>query len=174
MGELRGDDLQRTPGYGGHVFAIGMHGNGEINEASSIQTIASQPESWSLLLRPGGKVELDLGSRGILSGVSTSSHCTSVIFSSYFRHHAFAYRTSAAGYARLYIDGQIADERQYLQPLDEPVDLSRPTLIGKPLTSQDTFKGVLTKPIVLNTPITEDGIITASGLDEELCGSRLE
>jgi len=128
-GIVSGDGVQRSPGYSGFTFAIGVKPD-EINQRSEkVNVIASQKSFWKLGFKSGGAVALRMLGESLLGPALLKERCTAVIVTT---HYTYSKRYPGTNKAviDLYMDGARVDRVIRERPKRPPTDFQQPTKIG--------------------------------------------
>lgn len=162
LGRLTGDDLQRTPGFGGYTFGIEI-------PAQYQGQIASQAGVWNMY-SDGKTVIADFGTaklRGKISGELTpSQQCHSVVVTGTFWQKTRGVDSFPSVFLTLYVDGKKVQSKPLTSQLlaDDP---SIPTLIGKKGT---LLGGSQPKPpIIMNVELSSSTPVTIEDFIKRVC-----
>jgi arylsulfatase A-like enzyme len=159
---LRGDDVQRTPGYSGFTFAIGVTPSMTSNTP---QVIAEQVGRWRL--ETNGKQELSLEILGqvIKAPGLPLGQCSEIVVSSQFNISPVQWKSNSS-IIDLYVNGERANSITKKLPELNTFGYSNPTFIGMNASGQELFQGKLSRPLILNERIVPDaeGIVVGNGI----------
>jgi len=157
-GFLSGMSLQRTPGFGGYTFAIGVSADRE-------GELAVQDDVWSLK-RNAKTVTANFGDLVLSGSLGESKSCHSIVLSGVFYRHTSAYAGPDGMTLTLYIDGKKAQSSELATYLvvDDP---TVPTVIGSPKSPERS--GLIYPPIVLNTSIDTFPVWSLGAVDQRVC-----
>ena len=174
-GILTGDSFQRSPGFGGFTFAIGVTPE-QNSDTSQRRVIASQNQLLSLDYQ-SESVELNLQDVQLTASLPADGQCHSIIITA---HHEARISWLMANRAMnppvdLIIDGTVAASLVDHRELPKAATLTNPTFIryrpGEPL-EQTGFEGKLSLPIIFNQklrPDTDVGQSDIESLMQEVC-----
>lgn len=153
-GVLTGDSLQRSPGFGGYTFAIGIT-TPLAEEDTEATVIASQRDLLSIYYESGA-LELNIQDVRLHAELPEDGQCHALIVSA--QHNArvswIIDRGAIDSPIQVIVDGQlnsgIVDHRE----LPKQADLTAPTYIGhRPNANGEPdmiFPGELSAPLILN------------------------
>jgi arylsulfatase A-like enzyme len=157
---LRGNDLQRSPGYSGFTFAIGV--TPESGVSSEPQVIAEQSGRWRLQINSDRHLTLDILGQTIEGPPLPSAQCSEVVVSSFFNFSPLFSKHNWS-IIDLYINGKpVGNVFKKLPPL-LIWGYANPTYIGSDANGKQPFVGQLTRPIILNERVTPDDQSTIIG-----------
>lgn len=173
-----GDGVQRSPGYGGFTFGIGVTPKAATPGQNPTPYIAYQREYWGLSLNPKHALILSMLGERLQGPPLKAGKCTSVIVSSY---HHFSLRSPQNNKAmiNLYVDGTRVDHTVRKNPAVAPASFSQPTFIGFKSNSKRPARLKLTAPRFYNemfVPGDASGLAsnTIEGLSSALCAKANE
>jgi arylsulfatase A-like enzyme len=167
--ELKGDDLQRTPGYGGFTFAIAYSPTAPVDQVSA--TVAEQANAWSLVLDGGGEqARLAIGEYTLTAKLEPPDTCNSLMATAFFKISTL--RPNPADNAMvmdLYQNGQRIGRHEVTGGVATIDDTSQPTTVGYSSSTTRRFSGALGSAIVLNSYTSPTTPVTIADLHRELC-----
>ena len=162
---LRGDDLQRSPGYSGFTFAIAV--TPAAKPATQPQFIAEQADRWSLRLDTRNALQLDILGQKVEFPDFPTDHCSDVVVSSHFAFTPF-YSQDNWGVISLFVDGKFAGSKTVEKPRLQTWGYNNPTYIGFNSQGQAPFLGKLKRPVIWNERLVndKDGALIGNGISE--------
>lgn len=150
---LRGNDLQRSPGYSGFTFAIGVTPLSAVSKEP--QVIVEQSGRWRLQITPEQGLALDILGTSIAGPLLPIGQCSEVVISSYFNFSTL-YPKNNWSLIDIYINGEsINSVRTELPPL-QTWGYANPTYVGFNVNGKEPFIGELSRPIILNERVLPD------------------
>jgi len=168
---LRGDDLQRSPGYAGFTFAIGA--TPAADAGSGTQVIAEQSGRWRLQSTPGQGVQLDVLGQTLRGPALGAGQCTALVVSTHFEYPVVRPKSSAS-VIQLFVDGRRVDSATVRQPALMTWGYANPTYIGVNAQGREPFAGRLSRPIILNERVVPDdeSSVVGNGISDvpNVCG----
>jgi arylsulfatase A-like enzyme len=170
LGLAKGDDLQRSPGWGGFTFGVGVTPAERETRPANDEIIAHQRDLWELVRIPREALRLRMHNVELQGRKLQIGECNAVVVTGNFLVSAWEPEGSG-GTLALYLDGQLQDSIENA-PLPPLTDLSAPTLLGLATKDRDAFRGRLAPPIFLNTRVVANGDgteQTVAELTNELC-----
>jgi len=156
-GALTGMSFQRTPGYGGYTFTIGVAPERE-------GMLAQQRDIWQLR-RTGNTISAQFGDQTLSGQVKSANVCHSVVISGVFYRHTSSFSGPDRTSLTLYVDGKETDS------FDSPTalvidDTTVETIIGNP---GSVNSGLLSTPVILNAEVGTFPGWTLDSLDRAVC-----
>lgn len=155
---LTGQSLQRSPGYAGNTFVIGItpESNLELSPQGVVgdQMIAYQENQWQLQLR-GSRLTLNINGIILRGSVPNGAQCSSVVVSSHFVHSHINPKRSRA-MIELYVNGERVAQTLVPLPSLPPDSHLSPTYIGQDGVGERRFVGKLGRPLILNERLVSD------------------
>lgn len=149
---LRGDDLQRSPGFSGFSFAIGVTPAEDAN--GSPQVIAEQAGRWKLQTNTDQGLQLDILGQTLTAPPLPAGECSEVVVSSQFN---FALLTrSNWSIIDLYVNGERINTTRMERPALQTWGYANPTYLGINAQGGEPFAGHLSRPIILNERVVPD------------------
>ncbi|MEH6584936.1 MAG: sulfatase-like hydrolase/transferase [Halioglobus sp.] len=145
-GRLLGESLQRSPGFGGFSFAIGVSPG--VQSSQSEQVIAAQPGHWRLS-QIGGQLHLKMKDISLTTPAPQGSDCTSIIVTTHYAHRDLRPRSSEA-FVELYVAGQKKAEGRKQRPGLPHDSHAKPTYVGQGAGGGSRYEGKLSMPIIYN------------------------
>jgi arylsulfatase A-like enzyme len=149
---LRGNDLQRSPGYSGFSFAIGVT---PAAEGGTTQVIAEQSDRWRLQLDADRGLLLDVLGNTIAAPPLTAGQCHEVVIASEFTFSPMKTSVNRAD-IDLFIDGAKVGSVEKKNPPLLTGGYANPTYIGVNAHGEELFSGVLSRPLILNERVVPD------------------
>lgn len=150
---LRGDDLQRSPGYAGFTFAIGVTPT-EVPGAQP-QVIAEQSGRWALQFTPGQGVVVDILGQTLTGPPLPAGQCTELVIASHFNFTTLQPDTNWS-MIDMYVNGErVGSVRKEGPPL-QTWGYANPTYIGVDAVGSAAFSGKLSRPVILNERVVPD------------------
>ena len=166
---LTGDDMQRTPGYGGFTFAVSFHPprNGEALSG----VVAAQQDTWSLsIAESGSRVVLALGEHEITAELPETTACNSLVATAFFRITTLRpNQASNLLTVSLHHNGVQLEEQEVKGIKEGFTETRHGTTIGHAYAADTAFNGELGVPILLNSYTSEATPTTPEDLHRELC-----
>lgn len=157
---VRGNDLQRSPGYSGFTFAIGV--TPATDAGGEPQVIAEQAGRWRLQTIGDKGLSLDILGQTIAGPPLPSGQCSEVVVSSYFNFTTIRPKNNWS-IIDLYVNGElVSTTRKELPPL-LTWGYANPTYIGFDANGGQPFLGQLSRPIILNERVIPDDQATRIG-----------
>jgi arylsulfatase A-like enzyme len=166
---LTGDDMQRTPGYGGFTFAVDYYPPGSGGKPSG--TIAAQENTWSLAIDDSGaRAQLEFGEHRLSASLASTPGCNSLVATAHFkittmRPNAASNRLTMA----LHHNGRLIGKRE-IKGIEEGFEETRHgTTVGYAEGGDASFNGILGKPLLLNSYTSASTPTKPADLHAELC-----
>jgi arylsulfatase A-like enzyme len=150
---LRGNDLQRSPGYAGFTFAIGVTPVAETG--SSNQVIAEQPGRWRLHTDAALALRLEILGQTIAGPTLQADRCSEIVVSSQFSFSPVQPKENWSE-IDIYVNGERVSNVFHAQPALRTDDYANPTFIGANARGEERFLGQLTHPLILNERVVPD------------------
>lgn len=164
-GLLRGQSLQRSPGFGGFTFAIGAS---PANDSPAVeQIIAVQPGLWRLT-QADDKLVLVMPGVRLKAPAPPPGECTAVVVSALYAHRHVNPKSSEV-LVELYINGQLQAQVGKSRPGLPPDLHHRPTFIGQGPGGRNPYLGRLGEPVVYNERVTAANGDEIGALSAEVC-----
>jgi arylsulfatase A-like enzyme len=156
---LTGSSLQRSPGFSGHTFAIGVTPDTTPEPGIAIgkverQVVADQQNQWNLGL-VGRKLVAEINGITLEAPPLPSGQCSAVVLTSHFMFSALNPHLNHAS-IQLFVNGELQDSKEIEDPEMPGDDLLQPTYIGQDAQGQSLFGGVLSRPIIYNERLVAD------------------
>lgn len=160
---LRGDDLQRSPGYSGFSFAIAVTPSPDATDAP--QVIAEQIERWRLETTATGELTLAILGQVIKAPALPPGECSEIVVSSQFNISPVQPGTNVS-LIELYVNGERVAQRTTKRPALNTSGYTNPTYIGVNANGEEPFQGQLGRPLVLNERVVpdEEGALVGNGI----------
>jgi arylsulfatase A-like enzyme len=166
---LTGDDMQRTPGYGGFTFAVSYRPP-ESGETPT-GTVADQKNAWSLVIDSSdSRARLRFDDYQLEAELASSPGCNSLVASAHFKITTL--RPSEASNRltmAMYHNGKLIGEREIKGFREGFEDTRHGTTVGYVAGSDEVFNGLLGTPLLLNSYASANTPTTAADLHAELC-----
>jgi arylsulfatase A-like enzyme len=144
---LRGDDLQRSPGYSGFTLAIGVTPSDDENEQPEV--IAEQTGRWRLQTNGTQGLRLEVLGQVIEVPTLPAGQCSEIVVSTQFSFSPVQ-PTLNQSYIDLYINGVRAGYLNKKDPALITSGYANPTYIGMDPSGKEPFQGRLSTPLILN------------------------
>jgi arylsulfatase A-like enzyme len=126
---VEGHAVQRTPGYAGFSFAIGVtpvvRDNGGIRSAVVVDDLPY----WRLALTTRGTLQLDMLGERLNGPALIAEKCSAIVVTSYFARSR-RYPQNETGQIDLYVDGLRVATSTAARPLRVPAQFDRRTRVG--------------------------------------------
>lgn len=174
IGVLRGDSLQRSPGFGSFTFGIGARLNPDAS-AEAVQAIAYQEDLLKLEVQHG-RLNVRVQDLDLSAPFPMDSQCHSIVLSARFEAKIswLLSDDTMSSPVQLFIDNELVAEAVDTRVLPKAADLLSPTYIGStgPGTEESEFDGTLSRPVVLNHRVWADprgNQAAVSSLSGEFC-----
>ncbi len=160
---LSGNDLQRSPGYSGFTFAIGVTPPEGQDDKPGV--IAEQAGRWRLWTSAAAGLRLNVLGQEIEVPALRGGQCSEVVVSSFFNFSPFP-ASANFSYIDLYINGERAGHLNRKHPMLKTADYANPTYVGMNPGGEEVFRGRLGKPVILNERVVpdEDGKVIGNGI----------
>ncbi|MCB1705455.1 MAG: sulfatase-like hydrolase/transferase [Halioglobus sp.] len=160
---LRGDDLQRSPGYAGFTLAIGVTPPTTSGTAPAV--IAEQAERWRLQTTSSGGLRLEVLGQTMEAPALTAGQCNEVVVSTQFNISPVR-PSSNKSLMDLYVNGVRVAERTRKNPALNTQGYANPTYIGMNPLGEEQFQGQLSQPLIINERIVPDdqGAMIGNGI----------
>jgi arylsulfatase A-like enzyme len=168
---LTGDSLQRTPGQGGFTFAMSVSAGDEKLVGPAV--LASQNAVWKLSTNESGRLDLNFLELEITGQMMDVQDCNSVIVTGQFHNRHFAKLSGHKAIMSLYFNGKMLDQKRFPHPTIPRESLMEPTLI-LPKSENLASLEIIDFPVILNTEVTDDSILSVGELHSQLCGNELD
>lgn len=157
--QLSGASMQRSPGFGGHTFAIAViPDRPETLEASlkpaQKQFIAFQQGQWSLSVE-GNKLTATLNGLTVEGGSLPYGRCSTVALASEFVFSALNPKVNRAE-LQLYVNEKLVGTKRVEHPRILSDNLMQPTYIGGDASEQYLFRGILGRPFIYSERLVRD------------------
>ncbi len=166
---LTGDDMQRTPGYGGFTFAVSFHPAQSGEPLSGV--VAAQKENWSLSIdEQGSRATLALGEHQIAADLAPRPGCNSMVATAFFRITTM--RPSQASNRltmALHHNGVPLKELEIKGVKEGFTEIHHGTTVGHAYDPDTVFNGELGSPLLLNSYTSDATPTTPLDLHRELC-----
>jgi arylsulfatase A-like enzyme len=150
---LTGSSLQRTPGFGGYTFGIGIDGD-------SMGQLVRQEGAWSLH-RDGNRITVTMGQYSFGGEITTTAECHAVAISGIFYRHLSTFSGPDGLFLNLYIDGELVGELREEGVLEVPEPGTATILDGS--------AGAGRKPVILNVPLEFSPFLSPESFSQQLC-----
>jgi arylsulfatase A-like enzyme len=150
---LRGNDLQRSPGYAGFTFAVGVT-PADAQDAQT-QVIAEQPGRWSLKSKPGQGVVVDILGQTLAGQPLPVGQCTELVIASHFNFTTIQPKNNWS-VIDMYVNGERVDSVRMQSPPLQTWGYANPTYIGFDAGGNAAFSGELSRPVILNERVVPD------------------
>ena len=150
---LTGDDLQRSPGYSGFTFAIGVTPSAD--EQGSAAVIATQTGRWNLKTAAAQGLRLEVLGQTLDAPALPAGKCSEVVVSTQFNFSPVKPEINKS-YIDLYVNGVRVDNRITKGPRLNTSDYTNPTYIGLNPDGTELFQGSLSRPLILNERVVPD------------------
>jgi arylsulfatase A-like enzyme len=150
---LRGDDLQRSPGYSGFTFAIGV--TPAPDAGARPQVIAEQSGRWKLQITAGQDLVLDILDQTLVTPPLPSGRCSELVVSSHFNFTTIRPENNWS-VVDLYVNGARVHSLRTERPPLQTWGYANPTYIGFDAGGNASFDGELSRPIILNERVVPD------------------
>lgn len=170
---LTGNDLLRSPGYGGFTFAIGItpsadqHQHYDQDDAieGRPQVIVEQTGRWQIGRLPDGSLALDVLGESVKLPPLPTGRCSELVLSSYYGFSPIQPKYNRAT-TRVYVDGKSVYSKTTPNPALQTGGYLNPTYVGSSAGGEDPFQGKLSRPIILNQAVVPDseGEKTGNGI----------
>lgn len=159
---LRNKDLQRSPGYSGFTFAIGITPEATIDEP---QVIVEQADRWRLQREAGKGLSLNILGFSMTAPELPIGQCSELVVTTHF-HFTPLKRNVNKVFIDMYIDGEKVESIESNNPVPNHEGYANPTYIGVSPLGIKPFIGTLSPPVILNERVVLDA-------DAELIGNGI-
>lgn len=174
-GILTGDSFQRSPGFGGYTFAIGISPDQSI-DLQQRKVIASQSQLLSIYYQ-NETIEINLQDVRLTGPLPADGQCHSLIVTAQHAARISWLLTNADMNTpiELIVDGEIVDAIIDHREQPKTADLTSPTYIGYQPGVESTrsaFNGLLSAPLIYNHRVVatpELGQFGFESLVNEIC-----
>jgi arylsulfatase A-like enzyme len=150
---LRGDDLQRSPGYSGFTFAIGVTPSAEIS--STPEVIAEQAGRWRLEANGTQGMRLEVLGQVITAPALPAGRCSEVVVTTQFNFSPVQPQYNQS-FIDIFINGMRANSITKKNPPLNTSGYANPTFIGMNPGGQELFQGTLSQPLIINERVVTD------------------
>jgi arylsulfatase A-like enzyme len=157
---IRGDDLQRSPGYAGFTFAIGVTPSTDVSAAS--QVIVDQHERWRVQTSAEHGLSVEILGQTIEGLNLPADQCSELVISSQFQFSPVQPGGNSST-IDIYINGERVHSVRTEQPPLNTGGYANPTYIGISASGGEPFLGKLSRPIILNERVVSDDQSEAIG-----------
>jgi len=144
---LRGDDLQRSPGYAGFTFAIGVTPLSDVSEKP--QVIVEQSARWKLQATAEHGLLLDILGQTVTGPALPPGQCSELVITSHFNFTTVQPKNNWS-IIDIYINGERVNSVRTERPPLQTWGYANPTYIGFNDSGDEPFLGQLSRPIILN------------------------
>lgn len=158
--ELRGRDLQRTPGQGGFTFGIGVAQDYE-------GVIASQHAIWSLS-KDENSVWADFGVARVSGELTLDRPCHSLVVVGNFARRSAGFGPASSVTLSLYLDGEEVDGTELHGELNGATPES-PTIIGAVQPGEASQPGI---PTIMNAVLDSATPLTIEQFSARFCSTH--
>ena len=166
---LTGDDMQRTPGYGGFTFAVDYYPPASGEQPTGI--IAAQQNAWSLAIDDAGvRAKVSFADYHLSAGLTSLPGCNSLVATAHFKITTM--RPNEASnllIMALHHNGKLIGERRIKGIREGFDDTDHGTTVGFSAESDGGFSGSLGTPVLLNSYTSANTPTTPADLHAELC-----
>lgn len=150
---LRGQSLQRAPGYSGHTFAIALRPGPEQESvehsgAGAPQVIAFQKDQWQLI-RSGNRLQLEINNIRLEGPAPQGGECSTIVVTSHFEQSVI-FPKARRVLVEMYLNGKKISEFQKAGSVLAPDNYLQPTYIGQDDQGGSLYQGWLGRPTLLN------------------------
>ena len=126
---VTGDGVQRSPGYAGFTFAIGVVPRSLPDGSNQVQMIASDAPYWKLGFEPGKPLVLDMLGERLRGPRLEVGRCSALIVTTYY-NRSRRFPADESGQIDLYVNGALVDSVTSDRPPLPPTAFDRQTRIG--------------------------------------------
>jgi len=160
---LRGDDLQRSPGYSGFTFSIGV--TPAAQPGTSPEVIAEQAGRWRLEINGTQGLKLEVLGQVITIPALPVGRCSEVVVSTQFNFSPVQPQYNIS-YIDMFIDGVQVKNLTTKNPPLNTSGYANPTFIGMNPRGEEVFQGTLSRPMILNERVVPDeqGQVIGNGI----------
>ncbi|MFT5709793.1 MAG: arylsulfatase A-like enzyme [Halioglobus sp.] len=157
--QLSGSSMQRSPGFGGHTFAIAVTPDrpeepaADLNAAQK-QFIAYHEGQWNISF-DGSKLTAVLNGTTIEGGALPYGQCSTVALTSHFVFSALKPKVNRAQ-IQLYVNERLVGSKHIEHPILLSDNLMQPTYIGGNASGQYRFSGILGRPLIYSERLVGD------------------
>ena len=145
--------MQRSPGYSGFTFAIGV--TPSTDREGTPEVIAEQAGRWRLQTSGQKGLRLEVLDQIIEAPALPAGQCSDVVVSSQFNFSPSQSKGNVSA-IDLYINGVRAATVTKKMPALMTSGYANPTYIGMNPGGGDVFQGKLTRPLILNERVVPD------------------
>lgn len=152
-----GDGVQRSPGYAGFTFAIGVKPLPLDESSTQLQIIASDAPYWKLGFQPGQPVVLDMLGERLRGPILEEGKCAALIVTTYY-NRSRRFPRNESGQIDFWVNGALVDRVTSDRPAMPPKAFDRQTRIGFDRDPKKKSQLELTPPQFYNdyfTPAVE-------------------
>jgi arylsulfatase A-like enzyme len=150
---LRGDDLQRSPGYGGFTFAIGVTPAAEHSDSAMV--IAQQGGRWRLASNGTQGLSLEVLGQVLTTPALPVGRCSEVVVTTQFNYSPVQPQYNES-YIDIFINGVRANSLATKNPPLNTSGYANPTFIGMNPGGAELFQGTLSRPLIINERVVPD------------------
>ncbi len=157
--QLSGASMQRSPGFGGHTFAIAVTPDRPEEPSLDLrweqkQFIAYHEGQWNISFY-GSKLTAVLNGTIIDGGSLAYGQCSTVALTSHFIFSAL-YPNKNRAKIQLYVNEMLVGSKLIEHPILLSDNLTQPTYIGGDSSEQNFFRGVLGRPVIYSERLVSD------------------
>jgi hypothetical protein len=150
---LRGDDLQRSPGYSGFTFAIGVTPAAEHSDSAMV--IAQQDGRWRLASDGARGLSLEVLGQVLTTPALPVGRCSEVVVTTQFNYSPVQPQYNES-YIDIFINGVRANSLATKNPALNTSGYANPTFIGMNPGGAELFQGTLSRPLIINERVVPD------------------
>jgi arylsulfatase A-like enzyme len=150
---LRGNDVQRSPGYSGFTFAIGVTPSPDAGVQP--QVIVEQSGRWRLQVATEQGLNLEILGQTAEIPPLPVGQCSEVVISSQFNLSPSNPRANIS-FVDIYINGNRVKSITREQTPEQNWGYANPTYVGLNASGKEQYLGQLSHPIILNERVVPD------------------
>ena len=126
---VEGHAVQRTPGYAGFTFAIGVTPVVRGKDGIRSAVVVDDSPYWRLALTARGALQLDMLGERLNGPVLIAAKCSAIVVTSYFARSR-RYPQNETGQIDMYVDGLRVATLTAARPFQAPAQFDRLTRVG--------------------------------------------
>lgn len=150
---VRGDDLQRSPGYAGFTFAIGV--TPLAADGTTPEVIAEQAGRWRLEANGTQGMKLDVLGQVVTTPALPIGRCSEVVVTTQFNYSPVQPQYNES-HIDVFIDGVRVGGLATKNPPLNTAGYANPTFIGMNPGGEESFQGTLSQPLIINERVVPD------------------
>jgi arylsulfatase A-like enzyme len=146
---VEGNAVQRTPGYAGFSFAIGVTPAVQGKNGSRSAVVVDDPPYWRLVLTARGALRLAMLGKRLNGPALIEGKCSAIVVTSYFGRSR-RYPKNETGRIDMYVNGVLVSTSTTARPLQAATQFDRLTRVGFDRQSAEPGSFEFTSPRFFN------------------------